>query len=415
VVEGGASDSSRRPSLPAFPPTDEVEAKLVGALANGSVDAGLELVQRLERRGNRAHDMLSACRQLAVIAPGDPTILDWLHQAATKDHNVPYASAVDHVRRVLVVGASEVLPPPLGEQREQPERIRSLLSRDTDPASEALALVWENATQLFRREPSAYGVTGLERIQPGAPTPLGRVYAAAARLLGASRTPLYQRRDASDTTLSVALLSPPAVLVNGEVRRESPELGFHLGAMLAAAMPERVLLFGSNEEQARQVLGALLVGFGPPSSHQHGHSGATHLAEVLWQSIPARAQRRLREIWDEPATLLYETAMTNARRVTRRAGLLVSGDLAVAVRETLLELGLGFPPTRAPERWAGWRSGCPRLQTWSVWPRVRNTRRRAGILHASPALARLALGPGIAPSPPSPRRQACPDLIELLA
>jgi hypothetical protein len=218
--------------------------------------------------------------------------------------------------------------------------LKGLLAREADAAGEALGLVWQHAPQVFRRDPVAYGVTGLERIQIGAPTPLARLYAAAARLLGMSRTPLFQRRDSTDVTVSVALLSPPAVLLVGDVRRESPELGYHLGAMLAASAPERVLLFGSSEQQARDILGALLVGFGPPSAQHRGHTASTHLAEVLWQSIPARAQRRLRELGDDPAAFQYEPAMQNARRAVRRAGLLICGDLGVAVRETLADLSV---------------------------------------------------------------------------
>jgi hypothetical protein len=339
VVEA-PSGPPRRPTLPAFPPTDEEEARLVGELANGSAEAGLALLGRLEQRPNRAHDLLGACRQLASLLPGDLAVLGSLAAAAVADHNPTYAQAVEHVRRAFSAGDPALCPPALGEQREQPERVKALLARDADAAGEALGLVWEHAPQVFRRDPMAYGVTGLERIQIGAPTPLARLYAAAARLLGMSRTPLFQRRDSLDVTVGVALLSPPAVLLAGDVRRESPELGYHLGAMLAACAPERVLLFGSSEEQARDILGALLVGFGPPSAQHRGPTASTHLAEVLWQSIPARAQRRLREVGDDPAAFQYELAMASARRAVRRAGLLICGDLGVAVRETLADMSV---------------------------------------------------------------------------
>jgi hypothetical protein len=346
VVEAGVGPP-RRPTLPAFPPTDETEARLVGELANGSAEAGLEIVARLEHRPNRAHDLLGACRQLSNLVPGDPEVLGCLVKAATADHSHVFAQAVEHARRSFSPDEPPLAPPPLGEQREQPDRVRNLLVRDLDAAGEALGLMWEHASQVFRRDPMAYGVTGLERIPPGAPTPLGRLFAAATRLLGASRTPLFQRRDTAEVTLSVALLSPAAVLLAGEVRRESPELAFHLGAMLAAAAPERVLLFGSSPEQARDILGALLVGFGPPASPRRGQTASTNLAEVLWQSIPARAQRRLRELGDEPGAFEYEPAMASARRAVRRAGLLVCGDLGVAVRETLGDLGFSAPPPEA--------------------------------------------------------------------
>ena len=64
-----------------------------------------------------------------------------------------------------------------------------------------------------------------------------------------------------------------------------------------------------------------------------------NLAEVLWESIPARYQRRLRELCDDPDTLDYDAAFHAARMSVRRAGLFASGDLGVALRETAAEDG----------------------------------------------------------------------------
>jgi hypothetical protein len=213
-----------------------------------------------------------------------------------------------------------------------------MLFRDcVGSAQEALALVWEGAEHVFRRDPSTYGVTGLERIPVGAATPLARVYAAAARALGALRTPLFQRRSAGAVTVSLALLSPPALILSGDVRQETPELKFHIGAMLAAATPNYVLLFGSPESQARAVLKGLSFAFGPPRPNDGNFGSVLNLAEVLWESIPARFQRRLRELCDHPEALDYEAAIAIARIAVRRAGLFVAGDLGVALREICAE------------------------------------------------------------------------------
>jgi hypothetical protein len=63
-------------------------------------------------------------------------------------------------------------------------------------------------------------------------------------------------------TVSPASCSTAAVILSGDVRQESPELRFHLGAMLAAATPQYALLFGSPESQGRAVLrGSLFFSF----------------------------------------------------------------------------------------------------------------------------------------------------------
>jgi cellulose synthase operon protein C len=220
--------------------------------------------------------------------------------------------------------------------------VKGLLFRDGLTAgAQALALVLEGADHVFRRDAATYGITGLERVQLGAPTPLGRVYTSAARALGLTRTPFYQRRGSVAVSVSVALLSPPALLLNGEIVDESPELWFHMGAMLTAAMPEYALLFGSPESEARAVLRALVLAFGPPERQSHGGLTAfANLAEVLWESVPARSQRRLRELCDVPAELEYDAVLAGARRALRRAGLFVAGDLRVALRETCAEEGI---------------------------------------------------------------------------
>lgn len=315
------------------------EQALYDALRRGSVDAGLELVRQLEQRPSRAHDLVSVARRIALLQPGDVPAISRLHEAALLDRDPVYARAIEHVMMVLTQG-DIVESPPLSEQPEQPDAVRALLFREqVNPALEALSLVWEGAEHVFRRDPSTYGVTGLERVPAGAPTPLARSYAALARSLGLLRTPLFQRRSAGPVTVSLALLSPPAVILSGDVRQDSPELRFHLGAMLAAATPQYALLFGSPESQGRAVLRGLAFAFGPPRSGAGSAGAVLNLAEVLWESIPVRLQRRLRELCDQPDALDYDAALSAAKLAVRRAGFFAAGDLGVALRQIAAEDG----------------------------------------------------------------------------
>ena len=156
------------------------------------------------------------------------------------------------------------------------------------------------------------------------------MYAGASRALGLPRT-LFQRRTAA-CTVGVALLAAPAVVLSGDVAHETPTLRFHIGAMLLATLPGVVLLFGTPEAQARSVLKSLAFAFGPPHPDASGLGSILNLAELLWEAIPARSQRRLRELCDERA-LDYATALLHARIAARRAGLFACGDLGIALRE----------------------------------------------------------------------------------
>jgi hypothetical protein len=109
--------------------------------------------------------------------------------------------------------------------------------------------------------------------------------------------------------------------------------------MLLATLPGVVLLFGTPEAQARSVLKSLSFAFGPPHADASGLGAILNLAELLWEAIPARSQRRLRELCDDRA-LAYETALLHARIAARRAGLFTCGDLSVALREICADEGL---------------------------------------------------------------------------
>jgi tetratricopeptide (TPR) repeat protein len=347
VISHGLADAG------SIPPADDAEAALLRELLEagpGAVDAGRRLIGILEHYPDRTHDLVTVCRRVVELLPGDQGALERLHAAARADKNFGYARAIEHVMSLTSASGASIAPPPLSDQPEQPELVRAMLFRDTlTNGAQALAFVWEGAEHVFRRDATAYGITGLERVQLGAPMPLARVYSSAARALGATRTALYQRRTPGSISLSVALMSPPAVIISGEIREESSALRFHLGAMLTAAMSEYALLFGTSESEARAVLRALALAFGPPQRQSHGSlAQAANLAEVLWESVPARSQRRLRELCDVPDELEYEVVMESAWHALRRAGLFVCGDLEAALRETCSTLGLSDENLRQP-------------------------------------------------------------------
>jgi hypothetical protein len=112
--------------------------------------------------------------------------------------------------------------------------------------------------------------------------------------------------------------------------------------MLAATWPEYVLIFGCTADETKAVLRGLRMAFGPPKSTKSGLADVANLAEVLWESIPTRSQRRLRELCDGDEEESYEQAVAEARRGVRRAGFFICGDLGTALREVCAEEGFDF-------------------------------------------------------------------------
>jgi hypothetical protein len=87
------------------------------------------------------------------------------------------------------------------------------------------------------------------------------------------------------------------------------------------------------------VLRGLAFAFGPPRPGTGSSGSVLNLAEVLWESIPARLQRRLRELCSEPDSLDYDAALSGAKLAVRRAGFFAAGDLGTSLRQVALEEG----------------------------------------------------------------------------
>ncbi|XXY44123.1 hypothetical protein WME91_29360 [Sorangium sp. So ce269] len=348
--------SSATRLLTAWPPSAAEsfeEAALFRELAAGSYEAGERLIMSFAPRDDRSREALAVRRMQAHLRLGDRGTLERLQAAAIADKNMTYARAIEHVLRAFEGGEppdrrSEgfISPPLLAAQRDAPELVSALLFRDLEsPVNEALAIVWE--TGLYRRDASQSGLVASERVQPTSPTLLGEVYGVVAGHLGLLRTALFHQRAPSPAPSSpeaqVVRVNPPAVQLRGEVREDTPELRYLIGAQLAGAMPDHVLANTSTEDELRTLLSAVVAAFGPLEATAHstrGNPAVVRLEQNLWQLIPPRAERRLREICDSANKMTYEGAMKTTRTAMRRAGLFAAGSIATAVRATIKERGL---------------------------------------------------------------------------
>jgi hypothetical protein len=136
---------------------------------------------------------------------------------------------------------------------------------------------------------------------------------------------------------SVALLSPPSAVLTGETRDDTTELRFVLGQALAAALPQNALVLGLPEADARVAWNAVIGGFGPPEYSKALDHLSGPVAETLWQVLPARAQRRLKELLEIGARTDFELVIERARQSGRRVGMFLTGDFGFAARALLGE------------------------------------------------------------------------------
>lgn len=325
------------------------EASLFRDLAAGDYEAGERLIQLFSVCGeDRSREALAVRRMQAALRLGDRSAIERLHAAAVVDKNLVYARALEHVLHAFdpVLGAtagghSPIAPPPLSAQRNAPDLVNALLFRDLDGAvNEALAMVWD--TGLYRREAAQYGLTGVERVQPGPATVVGEVYGVVGGHLGFLRTALFHQRTPGALQGQSVQLLPPAVLLRGEVREETAELRYIMGSHLTGALPEHVLVNGLPTEDLRTLLAAVVAAFGPldGAPNQRGNAAVVRLEQNLWQLIPPRCERRIREICQGAERMTYEAAVRTTRAAMRRAGLYASGDLGTAVRMVVKELGI---------------------------------------------------------------------------
>ncbi|MGH7435808.1 MAG: hypothetical protein ACRENE_09050, partial [Polyangiaceae bacterium] len=159
-------------------------------------------------------------------------------------------------------------------------------------------------------------------------------------------------------TAHVALLSPPAVVLSGDVREENATLRFVLGRALAAALPHNVLRLGLPARDGRALVEALRAAFGSPEIGRRVDAHAARMAESFWQIVPARAQRRLQELLGSGGAAEYEDLVARAQQSGRRVGMFLAGDFSCAARAVVAESAPHLDTLLSPQHL---RSACEQL------------------------------------------------------
>ncbi|MFO0642993.1 MAG: hypothetical protein U0183_27450 [Polyangiaceae bacterium] len=322
---------------PVAPSEIDVEAELAGAEASGSI-LRAERIAEVFAKG-RPDVAMRARRLAAELAPGDTGRLDLLARAAAADNNASYVRALEHLSAAML-GASGAEPPPLANQIEQPGVLALLTRPGRHPVVEAFGIVWEySASTLTRGAPP---LEGASRIVVGGDALESGLVEASARLLGLGAPRLLRRIDEARAVSGAraVLGTPPQGLVLARPTCAAGELAFAVGCALAASLPQYVVLLGHEASELRTVFRAMLGAFGPPEAARDLDRPAAMLGEALWQTLPARAQRRLSELLGAADLSQIDAALAEARLATYRVGLFVSGDFREAARAVLADSGM---------------------------------------------------------------------------
>ncbi|MBI5536879.1 MAG: hypothetical protein HY898_29430 [Deltaproteobacteria bacterium] len=333
-------DSDAPPPSMAYVPvtSSKTEQDLFAELAQGSVEAGDELAAILERDPTRTHDLAAVRRRQVVIAPTELRLLLALRDAAQADRNRAHADAVEHV--IASVSGRVPPSPPAMLQHEAPDRVLAMLLRGVHTSvSEAFGHLWTHAPHVLSREAIPYDLESMDHVAFGSPSPVGKAYSTAVRVLGLGKVSVHCHRSRGPLQAAVALTSPPSVVITGAIE-DSTELRFKLAFILAATLPANVMLFCMHEKKIRTLLQAMVAAFGPPEASRGTESGTVQLAGHLWHALPVRVQRRMTEIFSQPGGFTYEDIWARALQSARRGGLFVVGDVGTAIRDTLGDPGV---------------------------------------------------------------------------
>ncbi len=311
----------------------------------GSLDEAIARASFMVEHASPSYQTLTLLRRWLRQWPSSHRLMEYVRDAAFVERDIPLSRAIEHARGVLLGVGERVEPPELAAQPIVPEAVRSLLFRDISTSvSDALALLWEGGEHLLQRELTDYGVTGLDRIASSTANPLGQVFSEISPRLGLMRTPLFYKRGSHRARATVALSTPSALLIDGELPKELRELTSLVAGSLWVTQPEYSLVMGASAPQVKTVLIALQLAFGPPQRHPPTNvSDALRLAEKLWESIPSSAQRRLRDLCLE--SLDYDRALEFAQRARRRAELYATGDIGWSIARLSLDEGRDILPT----------------------------------------------------------------------
>ncbi|MEO0324335.1 MAG: hypothetical protein AAF447_15345, partial [Myxococcota bacterium] len=300
------------------------EVELRARFANGDIESGLTLGQRLMDEG-RDREAVAPLLRVVRGEPWRAEAIRTLQRASEASRSVAIASVCATLRSLF--DRREAAPEPL-RLRAWSDFVgspRGLISPSPSPWLEALGVVWDHGASLFQRSLDDLGYGTAARVNVGDHRPSAQVLATASSLLGTEDVEL--RVLGHSEGIEVLPTAPPVVLFAvAEERERSDLLAFRLGRAFELARAPHVLLATQGPDDLETLLAALDVAFGSPIGSVPREVGAQ--ARELWSALPPKAQARLRTLLADAgpapslAGLVEEVAEAGAR-----AGFLLEGSL----------------------------------------------------------------------------------------
>lgn len=250
-----------------------------------------------------------------------------------------YALASDEAYRGAVSDAQRVEV--ILDRSEDQDDEGDLLPIVLGTVSEAASLLWPESGAALERA----GVTGASRVAPPSPLAAVNMFSRITAALGAPATVLYTTGVAGAPDVQVVCAATPIVVLGPGVQAMHgggpalTALRFLLGRAAEMIRPGNILAAGLPQADFLALLGAILRVFGPPHLHdvlpsafQDPEAQSEH-DEVLRTTLPVKLRTRLAALLDDATArdIDPDRFFRALDRAADRAGLLVCGDIGVAV------------------------------------------------------------------------------------
>lgn len=347
--------------LPSAAPSDAREGALRLAAAEGDLDAAEQLAMRLAVDGDRLPDAERLLRSIVRRDPSRLAAVRLLQDAARRLDRDEVASVAAEI--LALVDPRERPPEPVpgeGFGRLVTDVAGALTDQRLLAPEALLRTAWETGGPLFRKTTVELGLLGTDRLAPIGPRPLARALAEALEVLQPGEVSTFVLTDPA-RDVQVLPTSPPGVAFAARLDDgDDAVLRFRVARGLELTQPEHVLISTRDEVEGRRVVDALRAAFGPAGDETNVPQEAASLAADLWHTVPQRDQARLKALvaGTSDARFSYERLRDEAFAAGARAGLLVAGSVAAALRG----LALDDPTLRglALDEERDWKRACER-------------------------------------------------------
>ena len=226
------------------------------------------------------------------------------------------------------------------------EEYTSLIAdRDDEPMATLLSVLWEAAALLWSEPEDALErcmVIGAERVSAKRARHAGAMFPRVTAALGAPATLLYRTQAPDTPDVQVVCVSPPIVVIGprfqGLVGTEFSELElrFALGRAAELVRPSRIIATGLPRGDFEDLVQSAARVFGPDGlAEADADDAAAQRDEMLRTTLPVKLRTRVVELLGDArkSDLNTDHYLAACHRAADRAGLIVSGDIATAMRE----------------------------------------------------------------------------------